>query len=91
VLGFVIFCNVFGFWVYLSIGDFYVPRTSVAILCLMVSAQLVCLFPFLSYLFYFLEPDKVVTKIMSSGLEAAYEAAKDKSSQDIDKLKVKII
>jgi hypothetical protein len=28
-LSYVVFCNAFGFWVYLSIGDFYVPRASV--------------------------------------------------------------
>lgn len=88
-LSYVIFCNAYGFWVYLSVGENrYVPRTSVIISLLMMTSHLLLLFPFLAYLFYFLEPDKVVTRIMSAGLKAAAESIND-HGRDIDKQQVK--
>ncbi len=87
-LSYVVFCNAFGFWVYMSIGDYYVPRASVVLCILMVNTQLLLLFPFLAYLFYFLDPEKVVTKIMMSGLKAASESISE-TSKEIDKHQVK--
>src|SRR5690349_6382491 len=54
----------------------------------MVISHLVCLFPFLGYLFYFLEPDKVVKEIMLVGLTAAHDSMND-HGRDLDKQQVK--
>lgn len=55
----------------------------------MVNSHLLLLFPFLAYLFYFLDPEKVVTKIMMNGLKAASESINE-SGKDIDKHQVKV-
>src|SRR5690606_27878168 len=55
---------------------------------LMVTSHLLLIFPFLAYLFYFLEPDKVVTTIMMAGLNAASESVNN-HGKDIEKQQVK--
>jgi hypothetical protein len=48
----------------------------------------VLLFPFLGYLFYFLDPKKVVMKIMMNGLQAAADSINDKGTH-VDRHQVK--
>lgn len=55
----------------------------------MAISHLLLLFPFLAYLFYFLDPEKVVTKIMMNGLKAASESIND-NGKEIDKHQVKV-
>eukprot|EP01116_Phalansterium_solitarium_P004031 TRINITY_DN1490_c0_g1_i2.p1 TRINITY_DN1490_c0_g1~~TRINITY_DN1490_c0_g1_i2.p1 ORF type:complete len:449 (-),score=147.86 TRINITY_DN1490_c0_g1_i2:425-1771(-) len=88
-LSYVVFCNAFVFWVYLSMGDGYVPRASIIVSLLMVISHLSLLFPFLAYLFWFLDPGKVVNKIMTNGLKAAAESLDDHDGRDIDRHQVK--
>lgn len=64
-------------------------RTSVFLVTLMTVIQLVIVLPFVEYLFYFLEPDKVVDKIMRTGLTAA-EGTIGEHSKDIDKKQAKL-
>lgn len=87
-LSYVVFGNAFGFWVYLSIGPNHVPRASILLCMLMVISHLLLIFPFLAYLFYFLEPDKVVTKIMMAGLKAASDSI-NHHGRNIDKQQVR--
>jgi hypothetical protein len=87
-LAYAVFCNAFGFWTYLSIGEDYVPRTAVVLSVWMVNSQMLLLFPFLAYLFYFLDSEKVVIKIMQGGLRAASESIND-HGEEIDKHQVK--
>ncbi len=54
----------------------------------MLDSLFVLLFPFLGYLFYFLDPKKVVTKIMHNGLKAAAASITD-HGKDIDRHQVK--
>eukprot|EP01116_Phalansterium_solitarium_P022085 TRINITY_DN7166_c0_g1_i1.p1 TRINITY_DN7166_c0_g1~~TRINITY_DN7166_c0_g1_i1.p1 ORF type:complete len:722 (-),score=241.38 TRINITY_DN7166_c0_g1_i1:267-2432(-) len=84
-LSYVVFCNAFLCWTYLSMGNDYWPRTSVVMGMVMVTSHLALLFPFLAYLFWFMDPEKVVMKIMTNGLEAAAESINDRSGRDTDK------
>lgn len=87
-LTYILFCNCFSFWVYLTISDVYVPRTAVIMSLLMVITHLTGLFPFLAYLFYFLEPDQVVREIMVTGLAAAQDSI-NHHGRDLDKQQVR--
>ena len=89
-LSYAVFCNAFSFWVYLSIGRNFVPRTAVVLCVMLVMTQLIMIFPFLQYLFFFLEPDKVVSKIMKNGLKAA-SAGLVANGENLEKGQVKAI
>ena len=64
----------------MSIADAYVPHISVIFAVLMIDGFYVLLFPFLAYLFFFLDPKKVVSKIMLNGLKAAADSINDQGN-----------
>ncbi|KAH3763420.1 hypothetical protein Pelo_4754 [Pelomyxa schiedti] len=74
VLGFSLLGNAFVTWVYLELGDLHSPRIAVVLSVIISNVQFVLLFPFLSYLFVFLEPEKVANNLMESGLNAAIQS-----------------
>ncbi|KAH3758470.1 hypothetical protein Pelo_9722 [Pelomyxa schiedti] len=71
---FVLIGNAFSMWVYLELGDYHSPRSAVVLTVLLVNIQLVMLFPFLAYLFFFLDAEEVVTIIKDNGLSAVKKA-----------------
>ena len=62
---------------YQSVSYRFIPRAAVILTVLMNISFYVLLFPFLGYLFYFLDPKKVVMKIMMNGLQAAADSIND--------------
>ncbi|MCB9717373.1 MAG: DUF2254 domain-containing protein [Myxococcales bacterium] len=71
VLGFFVTCNVYVLWVNFSVGDTYLPRWGVLFSMLLMTASLLLLFPYFAYVFDFLDPEKIVGRIMDDGLAAA--------------------
>ena len=71
VLGFFVTCNVYVLWVNFSVGDSYLPRWGVLFSMLLMTASLLLLFPYFAYVFDFLDPEKIVGRIMDDGLAAA--------------------
>ncbi len=71
VLGFFVTCNVYVLWVNFSVGDDYLPRWGVLFSMLLMTASLLLLFPYFAYVFDFLDPEKIVGRIMDDGLAAA--------------------
>jgi Predicted membrane protein (DUF2254) len=71
VLGFFVVCNVYVLWVNFSIGDTYLPHWGVLFSMLLMTASLLLLFPYFAYVFDFLDPEKIVGRIMDDGLAAA--------------------
>ncbi|MEX1364958.1 MAG: DUF2254 family protein, partial [Nannocystaceae bacterium] len=71
VLGFFVTCNVYVLWVNFSLGDAYLPRWGVLFSMLLMTASLLLLFPYFAYVFDFLDPEKIVGRIMDDGLAAA--------------------
>lgn len=71
VLGFFVTCNVYVLWVNFSVGDAYLPRWGVLFSMLLMTASLLLLFPYFAYVFDFLDPEKIVGRIMADGLAAS--------------------
>eukprot|EP01105_Mastigella_eilhardi_P013798 TRINITY_DN3140_c0_g1_i1.p1 TRINITY_DN3140_c0_g1~~TRINITY_DN3140_c0_g1_i1.p1 ORF type:complete len:661 (-),score=156.38 TRINITY_DN3140_c0_g1_i1:40-2022(-) len=70
VLGLSVISNAFAAWIYLEVGYYHTPRCAVVVTIVAVTVELVILFPFLAYLFVFLETEKVATNLMMNGLNA---------------------
>lgn len=86
-LAYIMMCNAFTFWVYLSISERYNPRSSVILSLIMGISNLVLLFPFFAYMFSFLEADKVIEKMMDRGIKAAAEGFEDSAKADSSQIK----
>ena len=71
VLGFFVTTSVFVLWVNFSIGDAFLPRWGVLLSMLLMTVSLLLLFPYFAYVFDFLDPDKIVGRIMADGLTSA--------------------
>jgi hypothetical protein len=71
VNGFFVVCTVFVLWVNYVANEDFVPRFGVLISLLLMSASLLLLFPYFAYVFSFLEPDSIIGKITSDGLNAS--------------------
>ena len=71
VLGFFVTCNVYVLWVNFSVGESYLPHWGVLFSMLLMTASLLLLFPYFAYVFDFLDPEKIVGRIMDDGLAAA--------------------
>lgn len=71
ILGFFVTSSVYVLWVNFSIGDQYLPRWGVMFSMLAMTASLLLLFPYFAYVFDFLDPEKIVGRIMTDGLTAA--------------------
>jgi hypothetical protein len=70
ILGFFVTATVFVVWVNFSIGDEYVPRWGVLFSMLLMTASLLLLFPYFAYVFFFLDPEKIIGRITTDGLYA---------------------
>jgi hypothetical protein len=78
--------NIFGFLVFMSAGDplLYSPRFSVTLLVVVVIGFLFGTFPFMAYLFFFLDPQSVVTKIVLNGLQGVLLSAEDSDGLHVE-------
>lgn len=86
-LTFVLVSNAFSLVIYLECGNLHSPRFGVFMSVLMTDILLVMLFPFLAYLFFFLDAEEVVTKIVVTGLNAVI-ASINKRHVDLEKNQV---
>jgi hypothetical protein len=71
ILGFFVMSSVYVLWVNFSVGESYLPKHGVMGSMLLMTASLLLLFPYFAYVFDFLDPDKIVGRIMTDGLSAA--------------------
>jgi hypothetical protein len=71
VLAFFVTSSVYVLWVNFSVGESYVPKSGVLVSMLLMTASLLLLFPYFAYVFDFLDPEKIVGRIMDDGLAAA--------------------
>jgi len=88
ILGFFVTSSVYVLWVNFSLGDNYVPRFGVLFSMLAMTASLLLLFPYFAYVFDFLDPAKIVGRIMQDGLVAATTRTTQASSLDARKMRV---
>lgn len=71
ILGFFVTSSVYVLWVNFSVGDHYLPHWGVLFSMLLMTTSLLLLFPYFAYVFDFLDPEKIVGRIMDHGLAAA--------------------
>ncbi len=71
VLAFFVTSSVYVLWVNFSVGESYLPKSGVLVSMLLMTASLLLLFPYFAYVFDFLDPEKIVGRIMNDGLAAA--------------------
>jgi Predicted membrane protein (DUF2254) len=71
ILGFFVTSSIYVLWVNFSLGDHYLPHWGVLFSMLLMTASLLLLFPYFAYVFNFLDPEKIVARIMDDGLAAS--------------------
>ena len=71
ILGFFVTSSVYVLWVNFSVGETYLPQWGVFFSMLLMTGSLLLLFPYFAYVFDFLDPEKIVGRIMDDGLAAA--------------------
>lgn len=76
VIGFFVTSSVFVLWVNFSVGETYLPRVGVFFSMLLMTTSLLLLFPYFAYVFDFLDPEKIVGRIMNDGIEATLPEGK---------------
>jgi hypothetical protein len=86
IIAVVTLTNIFGFLVFMSAGDplVYSPRSSVSLTVVIVIGFLFGTFPFMAYLFFFLDPQSVVTKIVMNGLQGVLLSAEDSDGHHVE-------
>jgi len=58
-------------WVNFSVGESFSPRWGIVLSMGLITASLLLLFPYFAYVFYFLEPDSIVSRITTDGLRSS--------------------
>lgn len=80
VIGFFVTSSVFVLWVNFSVGETYLPRFGVFFSMVLMTTSLLLLFPYFAYVFDFLDPEKIVGRIMHDGIEATVPDGKYQSA-----------
>ena len=77
VLGFFVVSCVTAIWVSLAVGNGFLPKVSVVASVLCVTLSLLLMIPYFVYVFDFLDPEKVVSRIQDDALDAATPPMRD--------------
>lgn len=96
VMGFFVVSAVFSLWVNFSIRvgwggpteDVFVPAYGVLVTMALLTASLLMMAPYFGYVFDFVEPDNVVRRIKTSGVEQALRPAGGESDGEVDERRV---
>lgn len=73
VLGFFVVSCITAIWVSLAVGNGFLPRTSVIVSIVAVTISLLMIVPYFSFVFDFLDPERVVSHIQEQAIAAARE------------------
>jgi uncharacterized membrane protein len=91
-IAYVIFMNVVVFIIFeTNTTNRYIPRSSVMFSVLVVISIIVGVIPFMNYLFIFLDPQLVVTKIKEIGISAISKARVDANDDHVGGYQQKIL
>jgi hypothetical protein len=71
VLSFFVVCNIYVLWVNFVVGPDSVPSWGVLLSMMLMTASLLLLFPYFAFVFNFLEPDSIISRITTDGLAAS--------------------
>jgi hypothetical protein len=68
ILGFFVVTCILSLWVSLSVSRLLVPRSAIAVTLVLVSLSLLLIIPYFSYVFNFLDPEKIILRIRDETL-----------------------
>jgi hypothetical protein len=71
VLSFFVVSNIYVLWVNFMVGQDSVPSYGVLLSMILMTCSLLLLFPYFSFVFIFLEPDSIISRITTDGLIAS--------------------
>ncbi|MSP59391.1 MAG: DUF2254 domain-containing protein [Myxococcales bacterium] len=75
VLGFFVVAGIDAVWVSLSVSDHFVPEISIAATLILVTLSVLLMVPYFAYVFAFLDPERVVSRIQEQALASALSVA----------------
>ncbi len=75
VMAFYVVACVCGVWLSVSLQSDYVPRTALLMMMLATTAGLVLMAPYFGYVFWFLEPNNIISRIRQDAVRVASEGA----------------
>ena len=70
IMGFFVISCINAVWISIVVGGGFVPRATVAMTAVVVTASLLLLIPYFAYVFAFLDPEKVIARIGHQVLDA---------------------
>jgi hypothetical protein len=71
VLSFFVVCNIYVLWINFVVGPDSVPSWGVLTSMVLMTCSLLLLFPYFAFVFNFLEPDSIISRITTDGLSAS--------------------
>jgi len=83
VLGFFVVSCIMAIYVSLAVGNGFLPKVSVVVAVLAVTLSLLLMVPYFVYVFDFLDPEGVVTRIRDSAIKVATRALKEPKSAQV--------
>lgn len=83
VLGFFVVSCIMAIYVSLAVGNGFLPKVSVVAAVLAVTLSLLLMVPYFVYVFDFLDPEGVVTRIRDSAIKVATKAIKEPQSSQV--------
>lgn len=86
IMGFFVVACIDAVWVSVVVSGGFVPRVSVAVTTVVVTASLLLLVPYFAYVFAFLDPEKVIARIGQHVLDAVLgrgPARRDRDNLDL--------
>jgi hypothetical protein len=91
VLGFFVVAGIDAVWVSLSVTRDLVPRLSITASLLLVTFSVLLMVPYFSYVFDFLDPEKVVARIQEQALDSALSSSAAGSGEDMGARQVRVV
>jgi hypothetical protein len=82
IMGFFVVACIDAVWVSIVVTGGFVPRLSVAVTTVVVTASLLLLVPYFAYVFAFLDPEKVIARIGQQVLDAVLARGAYKRDRD---------
>jgi hypothetical protein len=71
VMTFFVIAGIDSLWVSMSVGQELLPRVSITVTMILMTASLILLVPYFVYVFDFMDPEKVIARIQEQALAAA--------------------
>jgi hypothetical protein len=82
IMGFFVVASIHAVWISVVVSSGFVPRVTVAMTTVMVTASLLLLIPYFAYVFAFLDPVKVIARIGQQVLDAVLAQGTAKRDRD---------